>query len=227
MTAEELYYPDGKSLHKMIVGQSGSGKSVFVEETAKAFLKINKDPNMRLVFFAPKNEGYTDLLQAKDKAVYDVEGMMKKLVDNRVVVFYPDAFGLEETMDDTINALFDIKDENPDFKATLVIDDAQVFLSSRKQASDAFNRLALLGRSRNLNAMYVSHAVVLNKSLEGQVDTMVLFTLPSKVHWKSLDERFGFNPEPYMDTLKADDYSFLYVNIKKGSTSMMNPLVLK
>ncbi len=220
----DLFYPSGTSLHKMVVGQSGSGKSFFMEQTAKVFMKQNKDPNMRLIYFSPKNEGFTDLLQKKQKPVYDVEGMMKQLVDNRVVVFYPEITGLADTMDDTINALFDIKDENPDFKATIIVDDSQVFLSSRKAASDAFNRIALLGRSRNLNAIYVSHAVVLNKSLEGQVDIMAMFTLPSKVHWKQTDERFGFDPAPYVDSLKSDDYSFLYVDIKKGSATMMNPI---
>jgi len=221
---DELFYPSGTSLHKMVVGQSGSGKSYFIEATAKAFWKQKKDPNMRMVYFSPKNEGFTDLLQKKQKPVYDVEGMNKQLVENKLVVFYPEITGLSDTMDDVINSLFDIKDQNPDFKCTLIIDDCQIFLSARKAASDAFNRIALLGRSRNLNAIYISHAVVLNKSLEGQVDIMALFTLPSKTHWKQTEERFGFNPEPFMDDLKADDYSFLYVNLRKGQANMMNPI---
>lgn len=208
----------------MVVGQSGSGKSYFIEETAKAFLKGVKDPEYRMVYFSPKNEGFLDLLDKKQKPVYDVGGMMKQLEKHRVVVFYPDATGLEETMDDTINALFDLKDGNPDFKVSLIIDDSQVFLSSRKRASDAFTRLALLGRSRNINAIYVSHAVVLNKSLEGQVDLMAFFTLPAKVHWKATEERFGFNPEPYMERLKEQQYSFLYVDIRTGMCSCMNPI---
>jgi len=221
---DELFYPSGKSLHKMTIGQSGSGKSYFIEATAKAFWKQNNDPNMRMVYFSPKNEGFTDLLQKKQKPVYDVEGMNKQLVENKLVVFYPEITGLSDTMDDVINSLFDIKDQNPDFKCTLIIDDCQIFLSARKAASDAFNRIALLGRSRNLNAIYISHAVVLNKSLEGQVDIMALFTLPSKTHWKQTEERFGFDPAPYMGSLKADDYSFLYVNLRKGQANMMNPL---
>jgi len=220
----DLYYPNGQSLHKMVVGQSGSGKSYFIEETAKAFLKGVNDPEYRMVYFSPKNEGFLDLLDKKQKPVYDVGGMLKQLEKHRVVVFYPDATGLEETMDDTINALFDLKDGNPDFKVSLIIDDSQVFLSSRKRASDAFTRLALLGRSRNINAIYVSHAVVLNKSLEGQVDLMAFFTLPAKVHWKATEERFGFNPEPYMERLKEQQFSFLYVDIRTGMCSCMNPI---
>lgn len=223
---DELFYPDGSSLHKMVVGQSGSGKSYFIEKSAKAFWRQGgaKDPNMRMVYFSPKNEGFTDLLNKKQKPVSSVEDMNKQLVENKLVVFYPDIEGLEQTMDDVINSLFDIKDQNPDFKCTLIIDDSQVFLSSRKAASDAFNRIALLGRSRNLNCIYCSHGVVLNKSLEGQVDIMAMFTLPSKTHWKQTEERFGFDPEPFIHDLKADDYSFLYVNLRKGQANMMNPI---
>jgi ABC-type dipeptide/oligopeptide/nickel transport system ATPase component len=219
-----LFYPDGKSLHKMVVGQSGSGKSYFIEASAKAFWRQKKDPNMRMVYFSPKNEGFTDLLDKKQKPVSSVEDMNKQLVDHKIVVFYPDITGLEDTMDDVINALFNIKEQNPDFKCTLIIDDCQVFLSSRKAASDAFNRIALLGRSRNLNCIYCSHGVVLNKSLEGQVDIMAFFTLPAKLHFKQTEERFGFDPTPHMDSLNGREYSFLYVDIRKGSVNMMNPI---
>jgi hypothetical protein len=221
---DDLYYPNGTSLHKCVIGTSGSGKSYFIEETAKAFLKTVKDPEYRMVYFSPKNEGFLDLMDKKQKPVYDVGGMLRQIEKHRVVVFYPDATGLEETMDDTINALFDLKDSNPDFKVSLIIDDSQVFLSSRKRASDAFTRLALLGRSRNINAMYVSHAVVLNKSLEGQIDQIALFSLPAKIHWKATEERYGFNPEPYIDRLKQQKYSFLYVDIRTSFVQPMNPI---
>ena len=219
-----LYGADGFQLHRVVAGQSGSGKTYFVENTAKAYLKTNNDPSYRMVYFSPKNEGFTDLLGKKQKPVHNVDDMVKQLVDNKVVVFYPDSTGLSDTMDDTIEALFDIKDNNEDFKVCLIIDDCQVFLSSRRAASDAFNRMALLGRSRNINAIYMSHAVVLNKSLEGQVDSLYLFTLPSKLHHKATEERFGFNPAPYMDSLKERPYSFLRVDIRKGSHQLMNPL---
>ncbi len=134
--------------------------------------------------------------------------------------------GLEETMDDTINSIFEMKDANPEMKCTIVIDDAQVFLSSRKQASDAFRRLALLGRSREINAIYASHALVLNKSLEGQVDSLFFFTLPAKVHWKAGEERYGFNPEPHLETLRSTPYSFVAFDVRSGTGRMMNPINL-
>lgn len=226
---EKLFYPDGKSLHKVVVGQSGSGKSVFLEESAKSFLKQNKSDTFRMVYFSPKQEGFIDLLK-KDKKknvlglVGSVDGMLKSLEKNRLTVFYPDTYELENTMDETIDGLFDFKDANPNFKCTLIIDDSQVFLSARKQASEAFRRIALLGRSRELNVIFVSHAIVLNKTLEGQVESLIFFTLPAKAHYKQAEERYGFNPEPYVEQLKTIPYSFVYFDVRTAQASMMNPI---
>jgi len=228
----DLFMPTGKSLHKVVVGQSGSGKSVFLEQSAKAFLKNNSSETMRLVYFSPKQEGFIDLLP-KDKKkrpiglVGSVDGMLKNLEKNVLTVFYPDSYELESTMDETLDALFDFKDANPTFKCTIVIDDSQVFLSSRKQASESFRRIALLGRSRELNVIFVSHAVVLNKTLEGQVDTLIFFSLPAKAHWKQTEERYGFNPEPMIEQLKSVPYSFVYYDVRSTNARMMNPIPLE
>lgn len=228
----DLFMPTGKSLHKVVVGQSGSGKSVFLEESARAFLKSNSSETMRLVYFSPKQEGFIDLLpQDKKKRpiglVGSVDGMLKNLEKNVLTVFYPDSYELESTMDETLDALFDFKDANPTFKCTIVIDDSQVFLSSRKQASESFRRIALLGRSRELNVIFVSHAVVLNKTLEGQVDTLIFFSLPAKAHWKQTEERYGFNPEPMIEQLRSVPYSFVYYDVRSMKASMMNPIPLE
>jgi ABC-type dipeptide/oligopeptide/nickel transport system ATPase component len=231
MNGENLFLPTGKSLHKVVVGQSGSGKSFFLETAAREFMRSNNDPMFRMIYFSPKNEGFVDLLPTDRKKrpigiVHDVDSMLKNMEKNRLTVFYPDAVDLELTMDETIDALFDMRDANPDLKTTLIIDDAQVFLSSRKRASDSQNRLALLGRSRHINAVYVSHALILNKSLEAQVDSLFFFTLPAKVHWKAGEERYGFNPEPYVEPLRTVDYSFVMFDVRSGNARLMNPVGL-
>lgn len=228
---EELFLPNGKSLHKVVVGQSGSGKSFFLEASANAYLKQNSDPNFRLIYFSPKNEGFIDLLKRDRRKrpiglVYHVEGMLKSMETNVLTVFYPEAADLENTMDETIDAVFDMKEANPDLKTTIIIDDAQVFLSSRKRASDPQNRLALLGRSRHINAIYVSHALILNKALEAQVDQLFFFTLPAKVHWKAGEERYGFNPEPYVEPLRSVEYSFVSFDVRSANARLMNPISL-
>tara|TARA_R100000654_G_scaffold58852_2_gene85537 strand:+ start:193 stop:891 length:699 start_codon:yes stop_codon:yes gene_type:complete len=232
VNVRDLFLPDGKSLHKVVVGQSGSGKSVFLEHGAKNFLKQNTDPNFRLIYFSPKNEGFLDLLPVDRKKrpvglVRDEVAMLKNMEKNVLTVFYPDPIDLELTMDETINALFEMREVNPELKTTIVIDDAQVFLSSRKRASDSQNRLALLGRSRNINAIYVSHAIVMNKALEAQVDQLYFFTLPAKVHWKAGEERYGFNPEPYVEPLRSTPYSFVSFDVRTANARMMNPIPLE
>ena len=229
MKIDELFIPTGKSLHKIVVGQSGSGKSFFIEAGAKAALRQNDDPDYRMVYFSPKQEGFIDLLP-KDKKkrpmglVNDVPSMLKNMEKQTLTVFYPDPDDLELTMDETINSIFDMRDVNPKMKCTLIIDDSQIFLSSRKQSSEAFRRLALLGRSREINAIFVSHGLVLNKTLEGQIDSLYFFTLPARVHWKSGEERYGFNPEPYVDDLKSTPYSFVGFDVRSSTARMFNPI---
>lgn len=229
---DDLFLPNGKSLHKVVVGQSGSGKSTFLEKSAASFLRSNDNPTFRMIYFSPKHEGFIDLLPRDRKKrviglTHDLDSMLKSVEKNRLTVFYPDPMDLEMILDETINSLFDMKEINPDMKATLIIDDAQVFLSSRKQASDANRRLALLGRSREINAIYVSHALVMNKSLEGQVERLFFFTLPAPIHYKAGIERYGFDPAPYVDDLKMKPFSFIDFDVRTGSARRMNPIPLE
>lgn len=219
-----MYLPTGTSLHKVVVGQSGSGKSYYLEETSKAFLSRNRNPDFRMVYFSPKQEGFTDLLSEGQNPVASIEEMHKSLSENYLTVFYPPSEGLEDLMDEVINSLFNLRDDNPNLKTTLIIDDAQVFLSSRKQASEAHRRLALLGRSRSINAIYVSHAIIMNKALEAQVESLTFFTMPNPIHYKDAVIRYGFNPEPYAQPLKDKQYSFVHFDVRTGEASLMNPL---
>lgn len=221
---DELYLPSGKSLHTLISGQSGSGKSHFMEVTASEFLKKNRDPNIRLIYYSPKQDGFTDLLTKKQKTVSNVAGMLKSMETNYLTVFFPDSDVLEELLDEAINTIFELKVDNPDLKVTIIIDDAQVFLTSRKEASKAHRRLGLLGRSREINAIYVSHQPIFNKALEAQISTLIFFNLPNPIHYKDTIIRYGFDPEPYVDALQSKPYSFVYVDVTKGKSTLMAPI---
>ena len=58
---EELYLPDAKRLNVMIAGQPGSGKSFFMENTLREFLKQNKSKYLRVIYISPKEETILDL----------------------------------------------------------------------------------------------------------------------------------------------------------------------
>jgi len=221
-----LYEPTNNTLHKQVIGTSGSGKTVFLEKTAESYLRTNKNDSYRLIYFSPKHENFLNLLPKGQKPVSSVEDLIKSMSQNTLTVFYPPVDGLDEIMDDTINSLFDMKDANPNLSATLIIDDAQTFLSARKEASVAFRRIALLGRSKSLNVIFVAHQPILNKTLEAQVEKLVFFSLPNPNQYKSTQDRFGFDPSVFDEALKSKKYSFVIYEVGTGKARLMNPLKL-
>ena len=215
-----LYLPDGSNLNTMIWGQAGSGKTVFLEETMKRFLKQNKDPDLRIFYISPKNEGFEwskQIHYSLDKAL---DGMKK----NRLVAFYPSMDYLEEDVDDAINSIFDLQASNSNSKFVIIIDDSQIFLSARKSASSAHKRLALTGRSRNIKGIYVAHNIVFAKELESQVDVLVGFNNPSPIHYRSAIERFNFDPEPFAEQIRSKKYSFVWFDLRNEKPNLMNPI---
>jgi hypothetical protein len=224
MNPQRIFGVDGSMLNVMVWGQAGSGKSYFMEQTAKVFLRGNNDPNYRLVYIAPKGEGFESLMVDKQKPVYDMDNFMESVAKYRTTVYYPRMEGLEENVDEAVNTLFDMRDANPDMKVVVIIDDAQVFLSSRKAASNAHKRLALTGRSRCIKAVYVAHNIVFARELEGQIDLLVGFSNPNPLYYKQAIERFDFDPAPYQDAIGSRRYSFVVKDITARTTNLMAPI---
>ena len=175
---------------------------------------------------APKGEDW-DLGEKISKIVFNLEGVSSAIPENRVTVLYPEMEGLEYTVDAAINMIFDYQVANPKTSFIVIIDDAQVFLSSRKAASDAHKRLALTGRSRRIKGIYVAHQVTFSRDLEGQVDLMVGFSSPNPIHDRSAIERFNFDPEPFREPLRQTPYSFVWFDTRIGEPKMMKPLPYK
>jgi len=159
---DDLYLPDGKKLTSMIVGRPGSGKSFYIKNTLKEFSKQNKDENLRIVYICPKQE-----MDLGEKTLTDAYSLDKHLQKNRIGVIYPNIDYIDSEVDYVIDTLFEIQQSNPKFKAVLVIDDAQIFITSRKSSSVALRRLALTGRSKGIRFVGVSHSVIFSKDLEG------------------------------------------------------------
>lgn len=214
-----LYDPDGKNLATMVWGQAGSGKSYFIEHTVKQFLRSNRNENLRIIYVSPKNEGFKD-----KKPVMELASVFKRLKKERFVAWWPYIEDLNTQIDECINAVFDLKEANPKLRCTIILDDAQVFLSARKAASDAQKRLALTGRSKNIKAVYVAHNIVFARELEGQVDLLLGFSNPNPIYYRQSIERFNFDPEPYTEPLREVPYSFVWFDTRDGSPRLMQPI---
>ena len=216
---EKLYKPDGKMLTTMVVGRPGSGKSYFLNKTLAEHCKKSSDENWRLVYICPKHE-----MRLLDEKPINVDQLEKHLRKNQVAVVYPDPHWVEGEVEYVIDLLFAGKQANPDFSATIVVDDAQTFLSSRKAASPQFRRLALTGRSKGLRFVAVSHSMIFNKDLEGSTSFIVNFTLPVKLFHKDAMTRYGFDFEPYVEPLAEVDYSFVFYDVTKSRARLYEPI---
>tara|TARA_R110000824_G_scaffold311651_2_gene498789 strand:+ start:224 stop:901 length:678 start_codon:yes stop_codon:yes gene_type:complete len=221
-TLDDLYFPDGKTLTTFCVGRPGSGKSYFLKNTILQAMKDNKNKDWRIIYICPKSE-----MSLGDKNLVGTYDMVKHLKKNRVAVIYPNIDYLDEEVDYIIDTLFDIKTSNPNFKATLVIDDAQIFINNRKGQSKSLRRLALTGRSKMIKPVLVSHSFIFSRDLEGSTSTILNFTLPVKMLAADAHKRYGFDAEEYMVELSETPYSYVYFDVVSGKSKLMPPLEVK
>ena len=220
---DDAFKPDGKALTTTVIGRPGSGKSYWLKHSIRDFMKQHKDPNYRLVYVCPKHEM---LLYDKSKPI-GVESLEKHLRKNRTAVVYPDPDYLEAEVDYCIDTIFAIQNANPDFTCTFVSDDAQVFISSRKSASNAFKRLALTGRSKGIRFVAVSHVPIFSKDLEGSTSYIVWFSIPVKLYHRDAMIRYGFDPEGYLEKMSEKPYSFVWYSVTDQQSTLMNPIEVK
>ena len=216
---DELYLPDGKRLGVQIYGQPGSGKTFFLEHTLKAFLKKNKDENLRVIYISPNHETILD----KDP-IYDLGKVEKFLKKNRMMVYFPNPNFYEQDVDQIIDLVFEIQQFNPDFKATILIDDCQVFLGSRASASPAHRRLVLTGRSKKIRVVYCAHALVMHKLLEGQMSTLISFTNPLPLEYRNAVTRFGYDPEPFALPMSETPYAYVWFDTRTRKGRLHQPI---
>ena len=219
----ELYKPDGKRLTSLFIGAPGSGKSFMIKNTILEFMKRNDDENLRLLFVCPKEE--MDLGEGTFTPIDKLEKHMSK---SRISVVYPNPMNVEDDVSYLIDFLFNMREANPEFKGVFCVDDAQIFLASNKQPDPEWKRLTLTGRSRNLRLVAIAHEPVFNKLLEGSTSYIVHFrTLLSPMRVRDFSNRFGYNPEPYIEPLNDVPYSHVMFDVTTGKSRLMKPLEVK
>jgi hypothetical protein len=219
---DKLYKPDQKRLNVLITGRPGSGKSYFIKHTLLSFSKKWRDPNGRIIYVDPKHE-----VDLGEDTMTTVDGLEKHLQKNRIAVIYPETQYVEQDTDEVIDTIYAIQDSNPDFKAVILVDDAQTFLSSRRAASYQFKRLALTGRSKNLRFVGVAHMMVFSKDLEGSLSYLVNFSMPVKLYHKDAMIRYGFDASKHADDLTSTPYSFVWFDVTAGKSTLMAPIDVK
>ena len=220
---DDAFKPDFKALTSMVVGRPGSGKSYWLKHSLRDFMKSHKDPNYRMVYICPKHE-----MSLYDKSPpIGAENLEKHLRKNRTAVVYPDPDYVEAEVDYCIDTLFAIRNANPDFTCTIVVDDAQTFIQSRRAASQSFRRLALTGRSKGIRFVAVSHQMVFSKDLEGSTSYIVFFSMPVKLYHRDAMVRYGFDPEGYLEKMGEKPYSFVWFSVTDQQSTLMNPIEVK
>ena len=219
----DLYLPDYKRLSTMLIGAPGGGKSFFVSNTLMEFVRRSEDENLRVIYCCPKQEMFLG-----EGTFTTLDKLEKHLSKNRIAVVYPDPMNLEAEVDYMIDFMFDLRDANQNLKIVYVQDDSQIFLSSRRAATPSWKRLALTGRSRGIRLVSISHTPVFSKELEGSTSYIVHFrTLLSPMPINDFKNRFGYDPEPYVESLNEVPYSHVFFDVTTGKSKMMAPLDLK
>jgi len=212
--ATRVVHVDDETIGVIVAGKPGSGKTFALTQASKAYLSRNRDPNYRMLCICPKQEGFEELLAPKVKPARTYNEMVKSFSKNTVTVYFPSMDNLEESVDDAINFLFNTQEANPDLKTAVIIDDAQVLISPRSEASPALKRLTLTGRSRQIRGIFVSHNPVFNKALDGQIDTLWVFGETSPSYDRQFIERYNFDAAAYRDRLMERRYSSVYYDVR-------------
>lgn len=211
------------SIGVIVAGKPGSGKTFALEGCGKSYISRNRDPNYRILAIAPKGEGYESLLGKKQKPTTSFKDMTKSFQNNTVTIYYPSMDTLDTDIDDAVNFVFDAQEQNPNTRTVIIIDDAQVIISPRSEASPALKRLTLTGRSKSIRGVFVSHSPVFNKALDGQIDTLWIFGETSPSYDRQFMERYNYDAPAYRDLLMERRYSSVYYDVRK-SPVLLSPL---
>ena len=238
----ELFLPDKKRLHTLVSGQAGSGKTYLLE---KLLVSSISDPTFgpghRFILIDPKHEAFRGIKVAKahkpmvDRVVEAIKGEVKtstvqpssawshkRFLKNRVVVIYPDLEELPFLLADIIDDLFK-QSADPDFSATLVLDEAAVLIEPSR-ILPCIKRLATQGRSRNIRGIFVSQRPLSNRWLDGQVSDFILFDPGLPQDSELLKKRWGVNLDEHSPSLTAKRYSWLRVQFPGPTMTVMAPI---
>ncbi len=219
--------PSPSSLHTAVFGQSGSGKTFLMKNTIYSAVKDVKNfpSHHRFVIIDPKRQtGDFDIL-AEPILSDDWEEIAESINKNRTTVIWPDYRNIMETIDTTIEILFQYSEIFPIFSATLIIDEAGEVISHQK-IPDSIGKLAVQGRAKNLKLVVLNQRPILNRKLDAQLENIILFSQVG-VDSDNLQKRWGLKLEEILKNLNDIQYSFYEYNTLKATGKTFGPLKIR
>jgi hypothetical protein len=206
---------------RQVYGVSGTGKSVFLCESLRMACRSSGfSPKHRFIVFDIKHDGYESLAPP----VSSVARAIQSLDKDKLAVIHPPIEEADEMLDDIISWLFDVADYDPEFSATLILEESSTFIgSSVGSIPPSVKRFATQGRSKGLSLLLVNQRALSNKWADTQSSSITMFrmAIPDR---KMLLDRWGVRSEDIDERLKKKKFSFAHFDLEELSLSFYDPI---
>lgn len=214
---ESLFGSDRtKPACRQVYGISGTGKTVFLcESLRKAARSKSFGGKHRFIIFDVKADGYQTLAPPVETG----EEAIEKMTNDKVVVVHPDIINAPQYLDQIIDQLFRVANSDPDFSATLIVEECSTFIgSSSGSIPPSIKRMATQGRSKGLTLILVNQRALTNKWTDSQSQGITMFRL-AKPDSKMLYDRWGLNADEIDAKLAENKFSFAHYDLEDLSVS--------
>lgn len=204
---------------RQVYGLSGQGKTVMLAEALRSACRSSKfGAKHRFVVFDVKHDGYESLAPPNPNVVTAI----RQLNREKIAIIHPDIKTAKDELDDLIDFLFDASDYDPDFSATLVLEESSTFITAHK-VPDQIKRMATQGRSKGLTLILVNQRALSNRWTDTQSSSITMFRLaiPDR---KMLKERWGLIAEEIDPKLAKKKFSFAHFDLESLETSFYEPI---
>ena len=199
---------------RQVFGLSGSGKSVMLCESLRSACR-SKDfgGKHRFVVFDVKHDGYQSIAPPTPNVVTAI----RQLNHQKVAIIHPDIKTSHDELDDLIDFLFDASDYDPDFSATLILEESSTFITGHK-VPDSIKRFATQGRSKGLTLILVNQRALSSKWTDTQSSSITMFRMPIPDR-KLLKDRWGLIADDIDKKLKKQKFSFSHFDLESLTTT--------
>jgi len=223
---EAIFQPTNQSLHTLIFGKSGSGKSYFNIHLLKAAIsdRISFPKNHRFIIIDPKTQpGDYDQISTPLDGLNPKE-IAESISENRVTLIWPDYDNVVEIVEYIIEILFSFADAVSDFSATFILDEAGELITHTTMPKN-IGKLAVQGRAKKIKGVFLNQRPILNRKLDSQVESLILFDMID-IDSDNLMKRWGLNYDKWVPKIQEEKHSFLLVHFVNNIEQIFDPIKL-